>query len=174
VIVPAVLLVAAAALGPAQAGDLEALLDEGRYAEALASIEGLDGLERHRGRVRVLHHAGDLLGAFEAGVAGLEQAPGDLALLLATVDVALVLGAPAAIDLSERLDAAVSALPADTQHRSWWEDKAREFGALAAAQTGSEQVREGVEQRARWVAGLGLAAAGLALLALSRKRAPAK
>jgi hypothetical protein len=171
VILAAALLTLASLSFSAQAGGIDALIEQGRYTEALVAIDGLDGPQGHSYRTRTLHQAGDLLGAYEAGLDGLDETPDDLQLLLSTVDVALAVEAPAVSDLTGRLSAAVAALPPDAEHRSWWEGKALEYRELVAELEGGASVRVGAERRARWVAGLGLAGAGLLLLFLSRRRA---
>lgn len=154
----------------ADAEGIGALLDRGRYVEALVSIDELEGAARHRWRLRALHQAGDLLAALDAAELGLKEAPSDPELLLGGADVALVLGAPVATELCERFGAAVDALPPETEHRSWWQDRATTYRALAAIQEEARDDRRRAEERARWIAGLGFAAAAAWLIALALRR----
>jgi hypothetical protein len=67
-----ILLVALSCAALAQ-GDVDRLLGEERYREALEATESLTGVERARGRTLTLWSAGDLGGALKEARAGLEE-----------------------------------------------------------------------------------------------------
>jgi hypothetical protein len=95
----ALLVIAFAFASPARAQETSLqeavrLVGERRFVEALAAArKGEDPLSIAQGELYVLHHAGALSEALEAGLTGLEAAPEDPWLLEQCTDIALNLGA---------------------------------------------------------------------------------
>ena len=94
----------------------------GELRDAYRAAEGeTDPVRRSQALLHVLHHAGDLGGAYRAGRAGLESAPSDLWLLERTAYLALSLRAAAdARELVERFERALAASELEGQQREDW------------------------------------------------------
>lgn len=139
------------------------LTGEGQLTPALAAARaGEDPLSRAQGELYVLHHAGALEAALEAGLAGLREAPGDTWLLERSAYIALSLGAG---ELSARLSEELrETLPASEWARHEW----MLSEAQALESTRAEEAA--ALQRAQLVsAGVGLLAVAL-MLALGARR----
>ena len=142
------------------------LTGEGDLSEALsAARSGEDLLSRAQGELYVLHHAGALEPALQAGLRGLEAAPGDPWLLERSAYIALSLGAGRlAAELSEELQAAVP--PEDWARHEWMLSEARSLEGTRAAEESSLR-------RAQLVSSLvGVGAIALALVLGLRRTEP--
>jgi hypothetical protein len=166
----ALLCLAAAASPAAQETSLQRavrLTGEGDLSAALsAARSGQDPLTRAQGELYVLHHAGALESALQAGLRGLESAPKDPWLLERSAYIALSLGAGGlASGLSEELQAAVS--PAEWSRHEWMLSEARSLESTRAAEADSLR-------RAQLVSALmGVGAVVLALILGLRRTEPA-
>ena len=151
------LAVVLAARAPAQdeasLARVAALRDEGRFAEALAACADVrDPARGAEARLYVRWHGGDLGGALRTGLEGLRAAPTDLALLWASLRLAIDLAVPdLAASLSERLAAALEAAPLDGAQRADWERARRELEGPLEELRATGRAREQALARARAV-----------------------
>ncbi len=167
-----VLCAVAGAAGAAQSDVVErstALANDGRFAAAWDSAEGAHGpIERSRARTAVRYAAGDLGGALQSAVEGLELDPTQLELLFYATSVALTLGDHArATTYAARFDTAVRENP-NVANRAAWDDWAEEFTRRAIEQADLMEAKAGAITRARATVGAALALA-TALLLLTRR-----
>ena len=140
------------------------LAGEGRLAEALEAARGEPrALERAQAELHVLHHAGQLTEALEAGLAGLEATPRDPWLLERCAYVALSLGAgELALRLCEELREVDA--PAAWEGHAWMLEEAERLVA--------QRERESTAlMRARWTVALALLAGVGVALAVRRRLA---
>ena len=141
------------------------LAGEGRLAEALGAARGEPrALERAQAELHVLHHSGQLTEALEAGLAGLQAAPGDPWLLERCAYVALSLGTgELALRLCEELREVDA--PAAWEGHAWMLEEAE--GLVAQRERESTAL-----SRARWTVVLALLI-GLGTALAARRRLPA-
>jgi hypothetical protein len=158
-----------AALLPAASGQdsVRKPFEAGRFAEALEAASALDDpLLRAEWRFHVLYTAGDLPGALDAAMEGLQSQPASPALLVNATQCALELGfAERAAPLAERLSE-VAGDPAQRSRAAALLDQAR---ALAARREAAERALA----RAKAVALLGLAVSLVSLAFFARGAARA-
>jgi len=149
-----------------QGGVAEAVrwVGEGRYAQALDAATKLGSAqERGQAQLYVLHHAGALNEALEAGLRGLDAAPDDAWLLDRCAYLAISLGAGSlARELCIRLEE--HATPEAWEAAAWMLDEAE---ALEADRTAEALALS----RARWSAAL-FGLASLVLMAWWGRRSP--
>ena len=125
------------------------LCDAYRAAESEA-----DPVRRAQALLHVLHHAGDLGGAYRAGRAGLEAAPSDLWLLERTAHLALTLRASGeALDLVARFERALAASDTESARRADWERALAEHRREAQSLAALDAATRAAALRARLVVG---------------------
>ncbi len=141
------------------------LTREGQLVAALEAVDSTrDELERAQARLFVLHHAGVLDEALEAGLRGLALSPDDPWLLERCTFIAVSLGlGELAMEKAKQLQAVLT--PAEWAKVSWMKDEAAILKALR------EQERAALERAQLVVGALALVAVGA--LALSSRSAPA-
>ena len=139
-------------------GDLSAALDAARA--------GSSPLARAQGELYVLHHAGALEAALQAGLAGLEESPSDAWLLERSAYIALTLGAGAlAIELCDELQAVLP--PEEWGRHEWMQGE-----ALALQATREEEAASLRRAKQVSVTTALLALALVTSLSLRRRSAP--
>jgi hypothetical protein len=148
----------------------------GSFTVALARAESLTNpLERAQARLYVLHQAGDLAGALEAGLEGLRAAPADLWLLERVSYIAISLRSfEIAHEHVERFARALDSVDLSPSDRSRWrtilDDDRTQVESLAT----TAEARRQAARRARWTVALGAIALAAAMLALVRNGARSK
>ena len=147
-----------------------ALVGEGRLPAALSAADAeLDPVRRAQARLFVLHHAGDLSGALEAGQAGLEVTE-DPWLLERSTYIALSLRAAArAGELHARFEKAVAGAVQSAAEEGRMRALVEDYGRQCAELAAGERALEGALVRARVAILSVLIAAACALGFLPRR-----
>ncbi|MEM7309763.1 MAG: hypothetical protein AAF682_24015 [Planctomycetota bacterium] len=172
-------LFASAAWGQTDAGyeRVQALVRERRFGAAWESLGDVgDPLLAARARADLLYFGRDFAGALDAARDGLEQTPGDLALLHRALSAALWMrDGSAAEPLHGRLVQALADAQLDEGARGWWDATAADLGTAAGDLVAGGDERAARLRRARvgTFAALSVLLGALLALALAPRRSNA-